>query len=88
MNDLKPCPFCAGKAELKEYRGFYGYSEDSYAIKCTRCHAEIKMSIGYLNLREAVIQAWNRRENDDTTESNRNPGTLAGTGTMGTADHE
>ena len=51
MPELKPCPFCDGKAAT-----FWGYSYDVY---CTSCHARIS-----LDGMEDTIEAWNRRTED------------------------
>ena len=54
--ELKPCPFCGGRAELHE--------EGNYClVKCTQCGAEtgiVRMSLKYC-ANEKVIEAWNRR---------------------------
>lgn len=56
MAELKPCPFCGGKADLckMERRDF---PKTMYMITCNRCFAKTYL----LTDKEAVINAWNRR---------------------------
>ena len=57
MNEeLKPCPFCGGKAERKEGRMLLD-SYNYWYIECECCHTK---SMGYRVPKEA-IKAWNRR---------------------------
>lgn len=57
-NEIKPCPFCGGKAELNTEKGrFFSY------IKCTNCGAEsglVKISAEYC-ADERAKELWNRR---------------------------
>lgn len=48
MNELKPCPFCGGKAHIM--RG-------GHWIACEDCQSES----GYYSTKEEAIEAWNRR---------------------------
>ena len=55
MPDLKPCPFCGGKAEL-----FHSY--DGYCcVQCTVCYCST------LNFRkeQTSINFWNRRAGEE-----------------------
>lgn len=54
-NELKPCPFCGGEAEL--YQSYCGY----YQIECHQCSARSCMAVE----EESVISNWNMRS---TTE--------------------
>lgn len=54
-NELKPCPFCGGEAEL--YQSYCGY----YQIECHQCSARSCMAAE----EESVISNWNMRS---TTE--------------------
>ena len=57
--ELEPCPFCGGEAELMHIHAF---SEQSYII-CLKCGArtrEFRISTERSSDQEA-IEAWNRR---------------------------
>ena len=63
--ELKPCPFCGGDAEL-----IIGFSREVFYVECTECRAMIGRSHkegsclrGRLHFdnKEDAIQAWNRR---------------------------
>lgn len=64
---LKPCPFCGGKPEYKEFHDDNGgvecyYREWShYIIEC-ECGCQICSPIS----KGKVIEAWNRRINIET----------------------
>ena len=53
-DELKPCPFCGGKAMLKG-------SEFCWWIECSGCEFGTPAFLK----KEEVIEAWNRRTNDD-----------------------
>ena len=62
MFELKPCPFCGGKAEIHERACYFGCAfKMYYAIECCDCLCEI----GDLETETDVVIAWNRRESDD-----------------------
>ena len=54
-NELKPCPFCGGEADL--YQSYCGY----YQIECHQCSARSCTAVE----KESVISNWNMRS---TTE--------------------
>lgn len=63
MNELKPCPFCGGKADLvTELNGFYAF------VRCSNCYAMVQPQalVGVKRTREelekAAVEDWNRRE--------------------------
>lgn len=62
MNDLKPCPFCGGKAIL--------FVRNGVSVVCTKCYARTISRLdtmeGYSNAVEGVIKAWNRRADNGT----------------------
>ena len=72
--ELKPCPFCDGKANVKVCDGagcFYtdigaemylGRKMTHCLIRCEKCGVKTK---AYLT-RRGVFNAWNRRANDET----------------------
>ena len=85
MAELKPCPFCGGKAEFitKTNNSSSTYVGISFAIECSKCHArhpeanEI-VKFGISNNGEIVtiddgrgkaIEAWNRRAEGALKES-------------------
>lgn len=61
--ELKPCPFCGGKAVV--------HVNDGVRVMCTECGAKTKGLVdGYSQGRpmgsaiNSVVKAWNRRAND------------------------
>ena len=52
INELKPCPFCGGDAEIKKR----GNSVSYWVVYCAPCRAEVKGTT-----REEATEAWNRR---------------------------
>lgn len=59
MNEeLLPCPFCGGKAELVQNAG---YDCPRYIVICTGCDAQIGVSDDPFIAPEHAIAAWNRR---------------------------
>ena len=55
MNELKPCPFCGGEAEVRKEDTSNG---KSYHVTCTNKH--LVYLLGF-NTEEQAIKAWNRR---------------------------
>ena len=75
--ELKPRPFCGGKAEMREYaNGHKGSGEftASYEVKCPKCKIYFHYDSVFTlkkgqpvfeqNGYEKCIEAWNRREDD------------------------
>lgn len=60
-NELKPCPFCGGKAiDVCEEGNFFGkaaYSRTYRFVRCRKCNART----GVYGTRPKAIEAWNRR---------------------------
>ena len=65
--ELKPCPFCGGKAKLKEDTQCWGHGMfiKEYFVKCIQCGGKSRTSAVY-DISEDVakataIDAWNTR---------------------------
>lgn len=57
-NDLKPCPFCGGKAFFDKL--YFAKGDWEYCIACTDCDAVF--SLAYKNPDKGdLAEAWNRR---------------------------
>ncbi len=52
---LKPCPFCGGKATL--CKNMQNKRRDSYYVQCDKCLTS--MAVSYYE--KTVIKAWNKR---------------------------
>ena len=67
QNELKPCPFCGGEAEINIRKQCYGHGEyhDEYFVKCKSCGARSGFEVVYYlsskECEEAVTKKWNRR---------------------------
>ena len=61
MIELKPCPFCGGEARL--------FVNDGVRVLCAKCRASSKILVDSecykTSAVEKVIEAWNRRVNND-----------------------
>lgn len=73
MNDLKPCPFCGGDAEIDPdimFFEYYGHERCDEAIQCTECSCRIEIQSDIdkcsccNDLRSEAIAAWNRRHGE------------------------
>ena len=64
MYELKPCPFCGGKAELIQTKclsnGRVLYHVFHYELKCRTNGIQTKN----METQEEAIEAWNRRHNN------------------------
>lgn len=58
MIELKPCPFCGGKADIYEP----DVDIETHLVYCTKCQAETQL----FAKREEAIEAWNRRADEQT----------------------
>ncbi len=61
MAELKPCPFCGGKAELVTSQAFE-WCDRYYYVRCASEECEKRTHL-YDRTHEA-IEAWNRRAED------------------------
>ena len=60
MDELKPCPFCGGKAFSTGVLPTYGF-DVMYRAICEDCN----ISTPSKWTKEKAIEAWNRRVNND-----------------------
>jgi hypothetical protein len=63
MNDLKPCPFCGGRAKLLCIKCPVG---EFWRVYCMDVDCPVEPSINVYGRRETAIEAWNRRADNDT----------------------
>lgn len=63
MAELKPCPFCGGKAYISK-EDCYGYDDNDYMVFCDKCGLQLGFTMQYDTEAEA-IEAWNRRCSND-----------------------
>lgn len=54
MTELKPCPFCGGKAKILKMT----FGGVSYQVICGSCSANLDQRFAY---EDEAIEAWNRR---------------------------
>ena len=67
--ELKPCPFCGKKAELRTTDRDSEYGECAF-VACTNCGANGRMvHISYKYCAtDKAIEAWNRRVTDERAD--------------------
>lgn len=60
MEEIKPCPWCGGRATI-----FTNEYEGTFIIKCNhnRCPVNPELLVEYIDKQEA-IEAWNTREGE------------------------
>lgn len=63
--ELKPCPFCGGKAEVDAY----GLTGRVIVIKCLSCGARTRAFDTDIKRGENAIEAWNRRSDGGRRET-------------------
>lgn len=61
MSELKPCPFCGGKADLLDY----GLTGARKVVQCSDCGAKTRAFDPKVKRGENAIDAWNSRVCDD-----------------------
>lgn len=64
-NELKPCPFCGGKVDMK-----INETTLNCSVICERCNVTMKHNFkGNKKLKEVLhglmAEEWNRRENEE-----------------------
>jgi Lar family restriction alleviation protein len=57
MNELKPCPFCGSEEVRMRFDSVF----ESYCVTCRNCGAKVFQFYG---LKDAAVEAWNRRADD------------------------
>lgn len=64
QTDLKPCPFCGGKAKLSKY---HVGGITAWAVYCEKSSQDLSCCAQMTSIKseEDAINAWNRREADD-----------------------
>lgn len=66
MDELKPCPFCGGKATIRyyyEWNKYVGHIPIFY-VQCTICGFNTTDT----GIEEKTIEAWNRMDEDANTD--------------------
>lgn len=64
MIELKPCPFCGGKAKVFDNHKDFDTERVKYGVKCTKC----KMYMTFedkLYSKSLVVRGWNRRTDEN-----------------------
>lgn len=59
-NELKPCPFCGGKANIDYGNGIY----EIFYVFCEKCKTRNPNRL----TREEAIKLWNRRTTDEQAD--------------------
>lgn len=61
--ELKPCPFCGGKAEQKETYKYVGLGKSipQYYVKCGNSDCGLYVSTCNRDTKEEAVKIWNRR---------------------------
>ena len=61
MIELKPCPFCGGKAKITYYH-HYDYLTDKVCwVSCTKKNCKVNPETDGFETEGAAIKAWNKR---------------------------
>jgi hypothetical protein len=63
--ELKPCPFCGGKAEI------YMMWDGVYRAHCTKCAATMEPPF-FGSGRAQIVRMWNRRAKKQRTTEGKN----------------
>ena len=60
MSELKPCPFCGGKAFVSARLPYFG-GQKTVAVVCENCNASSKNKVK----EKDAIESWNRRADNE-----------------------
>lgn len=63
MSELKPCPFCGGKAERGTITHAYGHTQ--YYVYCVNDKCAVNPTTIAYKTKGADIRAWNRRADNE-----------------------
>lgn len=69
MDELKPCPFCGGKAKLITHRNYATNGHADYYVECGTDGCTMCLGGICFGCAEEAIEAWNRRTSDDESGS-------------------
>ncbi len=61
--DLKPCPFCGGKADVAKEA--IPYQPTLYWVECGNDNCEVNPSTYPVKSLDSAVVAWNRRSTDE-----------------------
>ena len=65
MDELRPCPFCGGEAEVIPHMYFSlalnGWKPERYGVVCKDCNTSGNQ---FFRGEQQAIEAWNRRRGD------------------------
>jgi len=68
-DELNPCPFCGGKADVGEFAAGHGVGgpTDGFYVTCVEEFCDGHMGSGYYAFaeRERAVAAWNRRPTEE-----------------------
>jgi Lar family restriction alleviation protein len=62
--ELKPCPFCGGKAELVKDRMALSFA-DSFFIRCDNADCYVKPQTPHRLSKDDAVNIWNRRADNE-----------------------
>lgn len=61
--ELKPCPFCKGKAVYEVHTFDRNHAADYAVVYCSKCGASIRKDISVeYSAADEVVRLWNREE--------------------------
>jgi len=65
-DNLKPCPFCGGTADLITGKvPHHGFSQEYYKVRCRGCGLDVAWFLDESEKElNPTVKAWNRRASD------------------------